>query len=307
MSELNFQEGLVVENRDHAIFMEINFKSDDLDAIKDAISGLLARQRSYASRFDKCGLQIVVAFGRDAWTKLAGNDESATELVDYTELGYGIGQATQRDMFVHINSHSHRINFSVAQDLVKLFAGLITIEEEVHGFRWLEARDLSGFVDGTENPKGLKDRTEVAVINDGVDAGGSYVVAQKWVHSLEQIAHFTDKQKDDIFGRHRESDIEMADDEKPVGAHTERVVIDDENGDELEIVRHSLPYGYASGEKGLYFLAYSAELTRFQKMLARMFGDEDGNFDHMFAYTHAITGSFLYVPSLDQLDEIGAA
>ncbi|GGZ80824.1 iron-dependent peroxidase [Ignatzschineria indica] len=306
MSELNFQEGLVVENRDHAIFMEINFKSDDLDAIKDAIAGLLARQRSYTSRFDKSGLQIVVAFGREAWTALSENGKSAPELVDFRELGYGMAKATQRDMFVHINSHSHRINFSVAQDLVKIFGDLITVEEEVHGFRWIEARDLGGFVDGTENPKGLKDRTEVAVINEGIDAGGSYVIAQKWVHSLEQINHFDLKTQEDIFGRTKVEDIEMDDDEKPVGAHTERVVID-EDGEELEIVRHSLPYGYASGEKGLYFLAYSAELTRYEKMLARMFGEEDEHFDRMLSYTHAVTGSFLYAPSLDQLEEIGAA
>ncbi|UNM95405.1 Dyp-type peroxidase [Ignatzschineria rhizosphaerae] len=306
MSELNFQEGLIIENRDHAIFMEIDFKSEDLDAIKDAISGLLARQRSYISRFSDSGLQVVVAFGRDVWTKLSGNKESAPELVDFKELGYGMAKATQRDMFVHINSHSHRINFSVAQDLVKLFKGLVTIEEEVHGFRWLEARDLSGFVDGTENPKGAKDRQDVVVINDGIDAGGSYVIAQKWVHSLEQFNHFDLETQEGVFGRHKESDIEMDDEAKPVGAHTERVVID-EDGEELEIVRHSLPYGYASGEKGLYFLAYSAELSRFVKMLARMFGDEDEHFDRMLSYTHAVTGSFLYVPSLDQLEEIGAA
>lgn len=306
MSELNFQEGLICENRDHAIFMELNFKSHDLEAIKDAIAGLSARGRSYLSRFSDSGLQIVVAFGRDAWTQLSGNADSAKELIDFRELGYGMAQATQRDMFVHINSHSHRINFSVAKDLVKLFQGLVTVEEEIHGFRWLEARDLSGFVDGTENPKGAKDRQAVAVINEGVDAGGSYVVAQKWVHSLEQFDHFDLKTQEDVFGRHKESDIEMADDEKPVGSHTERVVID-EDGEELEIVRHSLPYGYASGEKGLYFLAYSAELSRYVKMLERMFGDEGEHFDRMLSYTHAVTGSYLYAPSLDQLDEIGAA
>ncbi|MHC5226073.1 Dyp-type peroxidase [Ignatzschineria sp. LJL83] len=306
MSELNFQEGLISENRDHAIFMEINFKSDDQDAIKDAIAGLLARQRSFVSRFSDCGLQVVVAFGRNAWTALSGNAESASELVDFKELGYGTAPATQRDMFVHIVSHSQKINFSIAQDLVTLFKGLITVEEEVHGFRWIEARDLSGFVDGTENPKGTRDRSEVALINSGIDAGGSYVLAQKWVHSLEQLHHFKLRQQEEIFGRFKMSDVEMPDEMKPIGSHTERVVIEDD-GEELEIVRQSLPYGFASGEKGLYFLAYSAELSRYEKMLARMFGAEDEHFDLMLSFTKAVTGSYLYAPSLDQLEEIGAA
>lgn len=306
MDELNFQEGLIVENYDHAIFMELDFKSEDIDAIKDAISGLLARQRSYLSRYGSSGLQVVVAFGRDAWTKLSGKEKSAPELVDFTELGYGTAAATQRDMFVHINSHSNRVNFSVALDLVKLFKGLAEVKDEVHGFRWIEARDLGGFVDGTENPKGPNHRAEVVLIPEGDDAGGSYVLTQKWVHSLAQMDHFSLKQQNDIFGRDKETDIEMADEDKPVGAHTERVVID-EDGEELEIVRQSLPFGYASGENGFYFLAYSAELTRYQKMLARMFGEEDGHFDLMLSYTKAVTGSYFYAPSMDQLEEIGAA
>ncbi len=41
---------------------------------------------------------------------------------------------------------------------------VLTFRKKVHGFRWVEERDLSGFVDGTENPAGEETRREVAVI-----------------------------------------------------------------------------------------------------------------------------------------------
>lgn len=68
---------------------------------------------------------------------------------------------------------------------MEAFGDCIEVKEEIHGFRWVEERDLSGFVDGTENPAGEETRREVAVIKDGVDAGGSYVFVQRWEHNLE--------------------------------------------------------------------------------------------------------------------------
>lgn len=299
-----YQAGITAENRDHAIFMEVNFTSRDREAIIDAIGAFRARANSYNTRFGGVGLETVIAFGRDAWDWLSNTPDSAPELVDLKEMGYGTGRATQRDLFIHILSHEHRINFTVARDFVEIFSGLVTVEDETHGFRWIEARDLSGFVDGTENPKGREERAAVAIIDSGEDAGGSYLLAQRWEHHLEQFNHFDLKAQEEVFGRTKIDDIEMDDDEKPIGAHTERVVIE-EDGEELEIVRQSLPYGKASGPNGLYFLAYSAELTRIDKMLKMMFGETDGEFDRMLSYTHAVTGSYLYAPSIEQLDALG--
>lgn len=304
MSELNYQDGIVLENRDHAIFIEANFKTDDLDAIKDAIGDFSARIRSYKTRFGHMGISAVLAFGRDAWTKLSGDAESAEELHDLQTMAKGMVQGTQRDMFVHILSYEHKMNFTLAQDFMSSFKDLITVEEEVHGFRWIEARDLSGFVDGTENPKGLQDRADVAIIPEGKDAGGSYVIAQRWVHDIDKFNTFDLAKQEDTFGRSKHDDIEMADEDKPIGAHTERVVIE-QDGEELEIVRQSLPYGYATGEKGLYFVGYCAKLSSIDAMLKNMCGENDEHFDLLFGYTKAVTGSYLYVPSMDQLDALG--
>ena len=78
----------------------------------------------------------------------------------------------------------------------------------------------------------------------------------------------------------------------------------EEHGEELELYRRSTPYGRV-GELGLYFLAFSADPTRFTKMLRRMFdADGEGVHDHLTDFTAPVSGAFYFAPSLDALDGI---
>ena len=100
-----------------------------------------------------------------------------------------------------------------------------------------------------------------------------------------------------VIGRTKPDSIELED--KPGTAHISRVVIE-EAGEELEIYRRSTPYGTV-GEHGLYFIAFSAELTRFDKMLARIFGGADGVRDRLTDFTRPVSGSYYFAPSLESL------
>lgn len=116
--------------------------------------------------------------------------------------------ATQRDLLIHIQSLRHDVNFSLAQAALAAFGDAIEVVEEIHGFRWVDERDLSGFIDGTENPAGDA-RLAVGVIADGVDAGGSYVLVQRWEHNLCQWSHFSVDQQQQIIGRTKQDSEEL--------------------------------------------------------------------------------------------------
>ena len=174
------------------------------------------------------------------------------------------------------------------------------MKEEVHGFRWVEERDLSGFVDGTENPAGEETRREVAVIKDGVDAGGSYVFVQRWEHNLKQLNRMSVPDQEMMIGRTKEANEEIDGDDRPETSHLTRVDLK-EDGKGLKIVRQSLPYGTASGTHGLYFCAYCARLHNIEQQLLSMFGDTDGKRDAMLRFTKPVTGGYYFAPSLDKL------
>ena len=246
------------------------------------------------------GSNIVVGFGPDLWRRLRSEDAPA-ELGPFVAVE-GDGRrapATQHDLWVWSHGTGEDVELDVARAVVVALDPVATLAAEQPCFVYLDSRDLTGFVDGTENPP-VEEAFEVALVPDGQPGeGGSFVLAQKWVHDLAAFHAQTLEQQQDTIGRTKPDSVEL--DGKPPTAHIARVVIE-EDGEELELYRRSTPYGRV-GELGLYFLAFSADPSRFTKMLHRMFGTSgDGLHDHLTDFTHPVSGACYFAPSLDALD-----
>lgn len=292
------QSGILPEHCRAAVWLEATIQGD-FDAIRQGCKTFTQSLNALQEKFPEANLGAVVAFGHDLWRDLSGG-VGAEELKNFAPLGRGLAPATQHDVMIHILSLRHDVNFSVAQAALAAFGDALSIKEEIHGFRWVEDRDLSGFVDGTENPQGEDNRREVAVINQGVDAGGSYVFVQRWEHNLKSFNRMSVGDQEMIMGRTKEANEEIDGDERPATSHLSRVDLK-ENGKGLKIVRQSLPYGTASGTHGLYFIAYCARLHNIEQQLLSMFGETDGKRDGMLRFTKPVSGGYYFAPSLDKL------
>ncbi|WP_086870878.1 Dyp-type peroxidase [Kosakonia pseudosacchari] len=292
------QSGILPEHCRAAIWIEANVKGDT-DALRVASRVFADKLATFQLQFPDAALGATIAFGNKTWRALNGA-EGADELKDFPAYGKGLAPATQRDVLIHILSLRHDVNFSVAQAALAAFGEAIDVKEETHGFRWVEERDLSGFIDGTENPAGDERRREVAIIQDGVDAGGSYVMVQRWEHNLKQLNRMSVGDQEMMIGRTKETNEEIDGDARPETSHLTRVDLK-ENGKGLKIVRQSLPYGTASGTHGLYFCTYCARLYNIEQQLLSMFGDTDGKRDAMLRFTRPVTGGYYFAPSLDKL------
>lgn len=292
------QSGILPEHCRAAVWLEASIQGD-FDTIRQGCKTFNQSLSALQDKFPDANLGAVVAFGHDLWRDLSGG-VGAAELKNFAPMGKGLAPATQHDVMIHILSLRHDVNFTLAQAALAAFGDALKIEEEIHGFRWVEERDLSGFVDGTENPQGEETRREVAVINDGVDAGGSYVFVQRWEHNLNQLNRMSVHDQEMIIGRTKEANEEIDGDERPETSHLTRVDLK-ENGIGLKIVRQSLPYGTASGPHGLYFIAYCARLHNIEQQLLSMFGETDGKRDGMLRFTKPVTGGYYFAPSLDNL------
>lgn len=293
----HFQSGILLEHRRFAIYLEAMVEGD-VDAVRRGSQQFLQQLSRLQERYPDAGLGAVIAFGNGLWSDLSAGNNSAG-LKDFQPLGKGMAPATQRDMLIHIQSLRHDVNFSLAQAALAAFGRAIRIAEETHGFRWTEDRDLSGFVDGTENPQG-EQREAVAIIRQGDNAGGSYVFSQRWQHNLSMFNRLAVNKQEQIIGRTKESNEELEGEARPATSHVARVDLK-ENGKGLKILRQSLPYGTASGTHGLFFLAYCATLYNIEQQLLSMFGETDGKFDAMLRFTKPVSGSYFYAPSLNQL------
>lgn len=292
------QSGILPEHCRAAIWIEASVKGE-VDALRAASKAFIDKLATFQAQYPDAQCGAVVAFGHKVWRQLSGGT-GAQELKDFPAYGKGLAPATQYDLLIHILSLRHDVNFSIAQAAMEAFGNCIEVKEEIHGFRWVEDRDLSGFVDGTENPAGEETRRDVAVIKEGVDAGGSYVLVQRWEHNLKQLNRMSVADQEMIIGRTKQDNEEIDGDLRPVTSHLSRVDLKEE-GKGLKIVRQSLPYGTASGVHGLYFCAYCARLYNIEQQLLSMFGDTDGKRDGMLRFTRPVTGGYYFAPSVERL------
>lgn len=238
-------------------------------------------------------LTLSIAFTHGFWGQL--NQSMPAELIEFPQLGEGdiVAPSSDVDVLVHLHSNRHDLHFYVMRKLLAEIADDVNVVDETAGFRYLDARDMTMFVDGTENPK-AEARQEVAIIPEGEFVGGSYVMVQRFIHNLPAWNRLNVAAQEKVIGRTKPDSIEL--DDVPAASHVGRVDIKEE-GKGLKIVRHSLPYGSASGEHGLLFIAYCNTLHNFKAMLESMYGATDGKTDQLLRFTHAVTGAYFFAPS----------
>jgi porphyrinogen peroxidase len=291
------QPGIFAQGTRSHYHLEFNVRPDAKNAeITAALAGL--REPSVTAG----GSNIVVGFGPDLWRRLRP-DDAPDELQPFEPIqGDGRGApATQHDIWVWIHGTGEDIELDIARGVAACLTRVGTLELEQPGFVYRDSRDLTGFIDGTENPP-VESAHDVAIVPDGQPgAGGAHVITMRWVHNLAAFHAQSDDDQEATIGRTKPDSVER--DDKPPTAHISRVVIK-EDGEELEIYRRSVPYGRVQ-ELGLYFIAFSADRSRFTKMLANMFGTSgDGLHDRLTDFTTPTTGSFFFAPSLDALEGI---
>jgi putative iron-dependent peroxidase len=292
-----------------AIFVvaTLNPGSDDRATLRSFCSDLAALLRAVEFRDLEGGLSCVMGVGSDAWDRLFGSTRPA-ELHPFREIRAGERHAvsTPGDLLFHIRAKRMDLCFEVATQIMARIGNAVSPVDEVQGFRYFDDRDLMGFVDGTENPRGAAATAAVLIGDeDAKFAGGSYVIVQKYLHNLEAWNALTTEAQERIVGRTKLSDIELDDSIKPTSAHSALTTIV-EGGREIKILRDNMPFGRPShGEFGTYFIGYSRSPRTIEQMLENMFvGRPPGNYDRLLDFSRAVTGNLFFVPSATFLENI---
>jgi putative iron-dependent peroxidase len=292
-----------------AIFLVATLKpgSDNRETLRSFCGELPALVRAVEFRDLEGGLSCIIGFGSEAWDRLFGKPRPA-ELHPFREIRAGARHAvsTPGDLLFHIRAKRMDLSFELATQIMARIGNAVTPVDEVHGFRYFDDRDLMGFVDGTENPRGEAAADAVLIGDeDAAFANGSYVIVQKYLHDLGAWNAISTEAQERIIGRTKLSDIELDDSVKPTSAHSALTTIV-EDGKEIKILRDNMPFGRPGhGEFGTYFIGYSRSPRTIEQMLQNMFiGQPPGNYDRILDFSGAVTGNLFFVPSATLLDNI---
>ena len=292
-----------------AVFLvvTINPRSENGAAVRSFCADLPGLIRAVEFRDLEAGLSCVMGIGSDAWDRVFGEPRPA-ELHPFREITSGPRHAvsTPGDMLFHIRAKRMDLCFEMAAQIMARLGDAVSAVDEVHGFRYFDDRDLLGFVDGTENPRGEAVMNAAFVGQENAAfAGGSYMIVQKYLHDLSRWNALSTETQEGIIGRAKLSDVELDDERKPVFAHNALTTIT-ENGEELQIVRDNMPFGSVGrGEFGTYFIGYCRTPRIIEQMLENMFvGRPPGNYDRLLDFSRAVTGTLFFVPSMTFLESL---
>lgn len=286
-----------------AVFLVVTVGPDSasLDTVRDTISSIDDLVKTVGFRDLGGHLSCVVGIGRLLWDRLVP-DIRPVELEVFPTIRGDVHTAvsTPGDLIFHIRAERIDLCFELERLLLDALGSAVRIADETQGFRYFDERDLLGFVDGTANPIG-SDLTPTAVIDDEDPrfAGGSYVVAQKYLHDMDAWKSLTVEQQEAVMGRTKLDNVELPDSVENQKAHKTLATIVDENGVEHDILRDNMPFGRpGAGEFGTYFIGYSAQLWVTMRMMERMFiGDPPGFYDKLLDVSTPVTGGTFFVPS----------
>jgi putative iron-dependent peroxidase len=243
------------------------------------------------------GVNFVIGFRPELWRDIVPDDtpkgvEGFNNEIKGTE-GF-VMPATQHDALVWLSGSAYDVIFDMARSVVRDLAGQASLAEETSSWPYRHDRDLTGFIDGSENPT-LLDAPVAALLPEGVPgAAGSVLLLQKWKHKASEWEALPVDQQEHIMGRTKLDSIEL--ENKPSDSHVASTD-QDEFG---HIFRRNMPYGSVD-DHGTMFVGFSADQKRLSRMLDSMAGLITGTRDALTRFTQPLTGSYYFVPSVESL------
>ncbi|WP_152286499.1 Dyp-type peroxidase [Flavicella marina] len=290
------QKGTLKEGNKHCVFIEL----------KSITSNPIATFTQLVKNTQEIhNVEIVIAFSKAAWNTI-NPDWTPEKLKDFETLtgkkGYSM-PSTQADIMLWAHTNSKSDLFDFTESIKSLSEGTMEVLMNQEGFIYKDSRDLTGFVDGTGNPKEEKIIDAACIPQGEKGSGGSYVFTQKWNHNLKKFNQESIHTQEKIIGRTKVDSIELEGDAMPKDSHVSKTDLKI-SGEAMKIYRRSYPFANQH-ENGLYFLAFACDPIRIDVQLESMLGNlENETPDRLMEFSTPVSGAYYFAPSFEDLNKL---
>ena len=279
----------------------------DLEVIKKAIADLRAAGAEVGVT---TAINVCVLFGPTLLADLT--DDIPADFQPYPGYtspdGSKTAKGTQEELLVWIHSEDKDLCWETQFNFRNAVAGHMTVARETPTFIYRNSLDLTGFIDGTGNPQ-PEDQHDRGIVADGQPgAGGSFCIAQRWVHDLKFFNGLSLEDQQNTFGRTKDDSTKL--DVQVPTSHLMHVELrEGDTADEStpkrgEMVRRSTPYAFHDGTVGLYFMGFCREQAPMRERMEAMYGINGQETDAITDYSTPASGSFYFAPSVETLEAI---
>jgi porphyrinogen peroxidase len=271
----------------------------DLGVIKTALTNL--REHCAIS-----GVNLCLMFGPTLLADLTNDiPDDFQPYPGYHSSDGKEAKATQEELLVWVHSDRKDRNWNTQYVFRTAVAGHMAVARETIAWIYGNSLDLTGFIDGTGNPEPERQQT-CAIIPDGQPgAGGSFAIAQRWVHDLNYFNSLSPMDQENLFGRTK-ADSTRLDKQVPTSHLSHVELREGETADATkakrnEIVRRSTPYALHDGTVGLYFLGFCKDQAPLRERMEAIYGMNGQIRDALTDYSTPASGSFYFAPSVETL------
>jgi porphyrinogen peroxidase len=247
------------------------------------------------------GVNLVAGFRPELWAATAP-DAAPPGVTGFNEIVTGAGgytlPATQHDIVTWLSGSAYDVVFDLSRDILIELAGQATLAHETVGWPYHHDRDLTGFIDGTENPT-LVEAMAIALVPPGSPGeGGSILLLQEWEHDAVAWEALPVGSQEAVIGRRKSDSVEL--EARPSTSHVGRTDQDDFG----KIFRRNIAYGSLT-RHGTIFVGFSARQEILARMLDSMVGAAAAPRDELTRFTRALTGAYYVIPSAERMAEFG--
>jgi putative iron-dependent peroxidase len=294
------QKGICAEPNLHALFLTFTVVDDDPQAMRVKLVRILDLLSYFDDEYYEAMVSGVLAIGTNYWYELYP-DIIPRELAPFPDIHCEDRSAPNSpgDLFILIKADRTDICHAIGVEIFQLLKPHVDLYEEVRGFRYLDGRDLTGFVDGAENPRGMK-KFDIAIVGDDDPdfTGGSYLHIQRYQHNMQKWQLLPISKQQHIIGRNKTDNVLLDSAELASDSDTACAQSATPNKNNSAMLTQNMPYGDICTQ-GLYFVSCASSPQPFIKLLqSRVVGDEEGNYDKLLDYTTAETGGAFFAPSI---------
>jgi putative iron-dependent peroxidase len=269
----------------------------ELDATGDGAALVAAVSSLREPRTTMGGVNLVAGFRPELWRELRPEDTPADAAgfdADLVGIEGFVMPTTQHDAVLWISGGSYDVVFDVGRAAIAGLHGLATVGEETSSWSYHHDLDLTGFIDGTENPTLVEAQRVVAVPEGSPGAGASVLLLQKWEHDAVVWESLGVEQQEQVIGRTKPDSVEL--DPRPEDSH----VASTDQDTFGTILRRNMAYGTVT-DHGTMFVGFAAGRAPLQTMLESMAGLKSGARDALTRYTKPVSGAYYVIPSIESI------